>query len=151
MGYRPGLLGGVLAVTFPPAGLVPGGGALLAGAAAGAGFGGAVTALMKSHEHNPSLDDFLPEIEQRELLLMVDVPRDLVEPVKERVLKHHLALIIVSASRLPGVQKRSAKRVAFAVIPKASLRCAFGLQVLLAGTMTKAHHLEAHIKVSAPR
>ncbi len=89
LGGVAGLLGGVLAVTFPPAGLVLGGGALLAGAAAGAGFGAAVTALMKSHEHNHSLDDYLPEIESGELLLMVDVPREHVGTVEEMVLKHH--------------------------------------------------------------
>jgi len=45
---------------------------------------------------------------------------------------------MVPATSAPGVQKRSAQRVAFAVTPKASLRYAFGLQVLLAGMMIKA-------------
>jgi len=84
-----GLLGGLLAVAFPPGGLVLGGGALLSGAAAGAGFGGVVSMLMKSEEHNHELDDYLEELERGELLLMVDVPRERVEGVSHLILTHH--------------------------------------------------------------
>jgi hypothetical protein len=89
LGGVAGLLGGVLAVAFPPAGLVLGGGALLAGTAAGAGVGAAVTALIGSHEHNHELDDFQSEIEQGKVLLMVDVPRKQVDEIKDMILKHH--------------------------------------------------------------
>lgn len=89
LGGTAGLLGGVLAVTFPPAGLILGGGALLAGVAAGAGFGAAVMAMMKSHEHNHQLDDYKHEIENGELLLMVDIPKTEVEKISGSILKHH--------------------------------------------------------------
>jgi len=89
LGGTAGLLGGVLAVTFPPAGLVLGGGVLLAGAAAGAGFGAAVMALMKSHEHNHQLDDYRDELDRGEFLLMVDAPKEMLDKVSDSVLKHH--------------------------------------------------------------
>jgi hypothetical protein len=89
LGGVAGLIGGVLAVTFPPAGLVLGGGALLAGTAAGAGVGGAVSALLASHQHNHDLDYFRREIGAGKLLLMVDVPRGDVDATREMILKHH--------------------------------------------------------------
>ncbi len=89
LGGVAGLLGGILAVTFPPAGLVIGGGALLAGTAAGAGFGALVSSLLASHEHNHKLDAFERGIEQGQLLLMVDVPRRDVKKIQELIVKHH--------------------------------------------------------------
>ena len=89
LGGVAGLLGGVLAVTFPPAGLVIGGGALLAGAAAGAGFGALVSSLLASNEHNHKLDAFERGIEQGQLLLMVDVPRQEVKQIQDLIIKHH--------------------------------------------------------------
>lgn len=89
LGGVAGLLGGILAVTFPPAGLVIGGGALLAGTAAGAGFGALVSSLLASHEHNHKLDAFERGIEQGQLLLMVDVPRRDVTKIQELIVKHH--------------------------------------------------------------
>ncbi len=89
LGGVAGLLGGILAVTFPPAGLVIGGGALLAGTAAGAGFGALVSSLLASHEHNHKLDAFERGIEQGQLLLMVDVPRRDLSKIQELIVKHH--------------------------------------------------------------
>ncbi len=89
LGGVAGLLGGVLAVAFPPAGLVLGGGALLAGTAAGAGVGAAVTALISSHEHSHELDDFQSEIEHGKVMLMVDLPRKQVDEIKGMIIKHH--------------------------------------------------------------
>ena len=89
LGGVAGLLGGMLAVTFPPAGLVIGGGALIAGTAAGAGFGAVVAALTKSHEHNHDLDDYHEELLQGELLLMVDVPYNRVSQISDLILEHH--------------------------------------------------------------
>jgi hypothetical protein len=76
-------------MTFPPAGIVLGGGALLAGAAAGAGFGAVVSALMSSHEHNHDLTAFQDAIERGEILLMVDIPKGDVDKTKELILTHH--------------------------------------------------------------
>ena len=89
LGGTAGLLGGLLVVSFPPSGLVIGGGALLATTVLGAGFGAVVSSLMKSHEHNHGVDHFEQAIEQGELLLLVDVPRDEVEAVKALIMGHH--------------------------------------------------------------
>ena len=72
LGAVAGLLGGLLAITFPPAGLVLGGGALLGGTAAGAGFGAIVTALLGSQEHNHKLDAFQRALAAGQVLLLVD-------------------------------------------------------------------------------
>ncbi|MCU7958812.1 MAG: DUF1269 domain-containing protein [gamma proteobacterium symbiont of Bathyaustriella thionipta] len=90
MGGMAGLLGGLLAVSFPPSGLVLAGGATLAGGAlAGASFGGLVSALMRSHEHNHELDAFESAVMDGDILLLVDVPRHEVEAVKQLVTQHH--------------------------------------------------------------
>ena len=89
LGGTAGILGGLLAMTFPPAGIVLGGGALLAGAAAGAGFGAVVSALMSSHEHNHDISAFQEAIERGEILLMVDIPKGNVDKTKELILSHH--------------------------------------------------------------
>jgi len=89
LGGMAGLLGGLLAVVFPPTGLVLGGGALIATTVAGAGVGGVVSALMASHDHNHSLDSFQQAIEQGEILLLVDVPKTRVDEIKSLILQHH--------------------------------------------------------------
>lgn len=100
IGGTAGLLGSLLTVAFPPGGLILGGGALLIGAAAGAGLGAAMLGLMKGHEHNHQLDDFKHEIEQGEILLMVDLLKHDVERISDSILKHHpQAHIKVSEAR----------------------------------------------------
>lgn len=89
IGGTAGLLGGLLTVAFPPGGVILGGGALLIGAAAGAGVGAAMMGLMKGHEHNHQLDDFKKDIEHGQILLMVDVPKASVEPISDSILSHH--------------------------------------------------------------
>ena len=89
IGGTAGLLGGLLTVAFPPGGIVLGGGALLIGAAAGAGVGAAMMGLMKGHEHNHQLDDFKKEIEHGDILLMVDVPKSDVESISNSILALH--------------------------------------------------------------
>ena len=89
IGGTAGLLGGLLTVAFPPGGIILGGGALLIGAAAGAGVGAAMLGLMKGHEHNHQLDDFKYEIEHGEILLMVDLPKADVEQISESISQHH--------------------------------------------------------------
>lgn len=89
IGGTAGLLGGLLTVAFPPGGVILGGGALLIGAAAGAGVGAAMLGLMKGHEHNHQLDDFKKEIEHGEILLMVDIPKSEVDTIIDSILIHH--------------------------------------------------------------
>jgi len=89
LGGVAGLLGGLLALSFPPAGLVIGGGAVLASTAAGAGFGALASAMMKSHEPSHRLHDYHDQIEAGKILLMVDVPRSEGEQIRASILQHH--------------------------------------------------------------
>jgi hypothetical protein len=89
LGGVAGLLGGLLAVAFPPAGIVLGGGALLAGTVAGAGFGAVVTALIGSQEHNRDLDAFRSALAGGQILLLVDVSRHREGAVRETIRRHH--------------------------------------------------------------
>jgi len=108
LGGVAGLLGGLLAVAFPPGGVVLGGGALLSGAAAGAGFGGVVSMLMKSDEPNHQLDDYREELENGKLLLMVDVPKEEANHIAELVLGGHPEAQI----RITAIPKRGPKEIA---------------------------------------
>jgi hypothetical protein len=84
-----GFLGGLLAVTFPPAGLVLGGGALLAGALAGAGFGALVASLVAKDMPSHELEKFEAGIAEGGILLLVDVPRNRVDEFTKLVKEHH--------------------------------------------------------------
>jgi hypothetical protein len=89
IGGATGVLAGLVAVTFPPAGIVLGGGAILATALAGAGIGGWASSMMGVDAPNSRIERFEKAIEQGELLMMVDVPRDEVDAIKDLVRKHH--------------------------------------------------------------
>lgn len=89
LGGVAGLLGGLLAVTFPPAGVVLGGGALLASTLAGAGLGGLVSALISKDIPNRQLAAFQGAIAAGQLLLLVDVPRSRVDEVAALIHSHH--------------------------------------------------------------
>lgn len=89
LGGSAGLLGGLLAVTFPPAGLVLGGGAVLLTTVTGAGFGGLVAGLIGRDRPNHDLAAFEQNIANGELLVLVDAPLLRVDAIKETVLKHH--------------------------------------------------------------
>jgi hypothetical protein len=74
-----GLLAGLVAMAFPPSGVVVGGGAVLLITLFGAGYGGLITALAGSAFPSSRLDDFESEIEQGKILVMADVPKEEVE------------------------------------------------------------------------
>lgn len=84
-----GLLAGALAVTFPPAGLVLGGGAVLGLAAFGAGFGAWMASMVGIGLPSGRLEKFQGAIEAGELLMMIDVPRERVEEIEALVRSHH--------------------------------------------------------------
>ncbi len=89
IGGTAGLLSGLLAVTFPPAGLILGGQAILAGVLAGASFGGIVSGLVAADQPNHNLEAFEENIARGELLVLVDVPKIRVDDIKNIILKHH--------------------------------------------------------------
>ena len=89
VGGMAGLIGGLLAVTFPPAGLVLGGGAILAVTLAGAGLGGLLSGLIAQDIPNHKLKAFEKAITKGELLLLVDVPRQRLDVIIEFVKNKH--------------------------------------------------------------
>jgi hypothetical protein len=84
-----GVLAGALAVTFPPAGLVLGGGALLGMTVFGAGFGAWMSAMVGVGLPSGRLEKFEAAIARGELLMMIDVPRQRVEEIEALVQRHH--------------------------------------------------------------
>ncbi|HKK14952.1 MAG TPA: DUF1269 domain-containing protein [Gammaproteobacteria bacterium] len=88
-GGATGILAGIIAVTFPPAGLVLGGGAVLATGLAGAGFGGLLSSMVGAGMHSSRLKRFQGAIEQGQILMLVDIPKQRVEEIEALVKKHH--------------------------------------------------------------
>lgn len=84
-----GLLGGLWAVTYPPAGLVLGGAAVLATTVAGAGLAGLVSALVAKDIPHPQVKAFEAALARGELLLFVDVTEEQKEQALKTIKKHH--------------------------------------------------------------
>ena len=84
-----GLLAGALAVTFPPAGLALGGGALLGLTLFGAGFGAWMAGMVGAGLPSGRLEKFEAAIEAGQLLLLIDVPRGQVQSIEALVRRHH--------------------------------------------------------------
>ncbi|MGA7799923.1 MAG: DUF1269 domain-containing protein [Gammaproteobacteria bacterium] len=88
-GGATGVVAGLVAVSFPPAGLVLGGGALLGIALAGAGMGALLSSMIGAGLPSSRLEHFKQGIEAGKVLMMADVPKDRVEEIEQRVRKHH--------------------------------------------------------------
>lgn len=84
-----GVLAGIAAVTFPPAGLVLGGGAILGTSLAGAGFGAWISGMIGMDVPNSQIEKFESAIEEGEILMMVDIPKTRVEEIEALVQQHH--------------------------------------------------------------
>jgi hypothetical protein len=84
-----GVLAGVAAVTFPPAGLVLGGGAILATALVGSGLGAWISSMIGVDVPNTQIKQFEAAIAQGELLFLVDVPKQRVEVIEAMVRDLH--------------------------------------------------------------
>ena len=84
-----GMLAGLVAVTFPPAGLILGGGAILGISLAGAGVGAWVSGMIGVDVPNTQTERFQKAIERGEILVMVDVPKERVEAIEDLVHRHH--------------------------------------------------------------
>ncbi|KPK55862.1 MAG: hypothetical protein AMS22_03020 [Thiotrichales bacterium SG8_50] len=89
VGGATGIVAGLVAVTFPPAGLALGGGALLAIALAGSGFGALMSTMVGVDLPNSRLKQFQAAIENGELCMLIDVPKARVDEIEELVKKHH--------------------------------------------------------------
>ncbi|MEJ2686416.1 MAG: DUF1269 domain-containing protein [Gammaproteobacteria bacterium] len=88
-GGATGVVAGVIAVSFPPAGLVLGGGALLGIALAGAGMGALLSSMIGAGLPNSRLEHFKQSIEAGKVLMLVDVARQRVRDIEERVRTLH--------------------------------------------------------------
>ena len=88
-GGATGIIAGIIAVTFPPAGLVLGGGAILGIGLAGAGFGALMSTMIGVDVPNSRTQKFQDAIEKGEFLMMVDVPKNRVDEIDDLVKKHH--------------------------------------------------------------
>ena len=89
VGGATGLLAGIVAVSFPPAGLVLGGGAILGLSLAGAGVGAWVSSMIGADVPNSQLKEFQAAIDAGQLLFIIDVPKTRVEELSELIKKHH--------------------------------------------------------------
>lgn len=87
LGGVAGLLGALLALRFPPAGLSLGLGSVILATLGGGGVGALVNALLGVHRHSHWLDDFRKEIAAGRLLLLIDLSGGQVAPVRERILE----------------------------------------------------------------
>lgn len=89
LGAVSGTLVGLVAMAFPPAGLVIGGGALLAIGAAGAGVGGWLSGMIGVSVPSTRLKKFEDAINTGEFLVLVDTNLERVNEIEELVKKHH--------------------------------------------------------------
>ncbi|CDY79301.1 Probable transmembrane protein [Caballeronia glathei] len=84
-----GMLAGLVAMAFPPAGLTIAGGAVVCMTLASAGFGAWTATMIGVDVPNTRLRRFEAAIEKGELLMMVDVPKVRVEEIEEVIKSHH--------------------------------------------------------------
>jgi len=84
-----GVLAGIAAVTFPPAGLVLGGGAILGTSLAGAGIGAWISGMIGMDVPNTKIEKFEGAIEKGEVLMMIDIPKTRVEEIEALIQQHH--------------------------------------------------------------
>ena len=89
IGGATGMLCGLVALAINPALVVAGGGVLLATSFAGAGVGVYLGGMVGLNVGNTRLKAFEQAIERGELLAIVDVPRERVEEIGERIRKAH--------------------------------------------------------------
>ena len=89
MGGFTGMLAGLVALAFPPAGLTIAGGAVVAITLCGAGFGAWTATMIGVDVPNTRLRRFEQAIERGELLMMVDVAKDRVEEIEEVIKLRH--------------------------------------------------------------
>ncbi len=85
LGGATGAFLGLLAIAFPPTGIVIGGGAVVLIGAMGASVGGFLTGMAGAGYHSSRLAAFEQQIEQGQVLVMVDVPKDRLAHVNQLI------------------------------------------------------------------
>lgn len=89
VGGATGVLAGLVAVAFPPGGITLGAWTVLACALAGALIGAWVSGMIGTDVPNSQLKAFQNAVEQGQILMMVDVPKNRVEDVTRMIRRHH--------------------------------------------------------------
>ncbi len=89
VGGATGILAGLVAIAFPPDGIVLGGWTLLVTALAGALIGAWVAGMIGTDVPNSQLKGFQSAVAAGQILMMVDVHKDKVESVTNMIRKHH--------------------------------------------------------------
>jgi len=84
-----GILAGIAAVTFPPAGLALGGGAILAASLAGAGIGAWLSGMIGVSVANSRIQQFEKAINAGGILMMVDVLKERMAEINQLVNGRH--------------------------------------------------------------
>jgi hypothetical protein len=87
MGGSAGLLAGLAALAFPPAGIVVGGGLVLLTTLWGAGVGGLLTGIAGAAFSSSRLKVFEAAIDEGQILVMADVPGDEVDKYEALIKK----------------------------------------------------------------
>lgn len=102
-----GLLAGLAVIAFPPAGIIIGTGAALAGTIAGAGFGAWVSGMIGIRLPNTELKEYEQRIRAGELLMLVDVEDDRSQAVAGIIRQHHPEVDIKIGK--PEIKEREAR------------------------------------------
>lgn len=89
LGAITGVVCGLAAMTFPPAGLIIGGGAVFAMGAAGAGVGGLLSSMVGISIPSSRLKKFEEAVDKGEFLVLIDVIRTRVDEIEDLVKRHH--------------------------------------------------------------
>ncbi len=87
LGGTAGVLAGLTALVFPPAGIVVGGGLVLLVGLWSAGVGGILTGIAGAAYSSSRLQKFESALEQGQILIMVDVPKHDVEKLEALIRK----------------------------------------------------------------
>ena len=87
LGGATGVVAGLVAIAMP--GVVVAGGALLAMGLAGAGMGAWLGGMIGMDVENSHVKQFEEAIQGGQILMLVDVPKDSVEPIQDSIRKHH--------------------------------------------------------------
>jgi hypothetical protein len=101
-GGATGLLAGVAALAFPPAGLALGGGTLLGLGILGAGFGAWASSMIGVSIPDAGIERFQKEVDDGQTLMLVDIPLPLEVEITGLVKNHHPEAVIDVVDLEPG-------------------------------------------------
>jgi len=89
VGFAMGLVAGLVGASFSPLGLEFDGATILGITLSGAIFGAWVSGMIGISLHNSQLKRFESAIEEGQLLIIVDVPKDRIGEITQLVMSHH--------------------------------------------------------------